>query len=337
MKKIVLRADGNSAIGLGHVYRLLSIANITGKDFDVCFVINNPEPFLLELLKMHVNKVISLNEKHDYSSPSIKDKETEIAFDMNGILTGEEIVVLDGYWFGKQYQQAVKASGCKLVCIDDFATNHFFADVVINHAPGIQPSLYSSEPYTKFCLGLDYAMLRNEFYSTFAPVEKREKVLLISMGGSDEFKLTGKFLPSIINQGGFKAIHILISPLFDEEHLNLINHFASNTSLNIKLHRNLNAKDLVHIMDSCTHAFVSASTVLFEAYSRGLICITGYYTGNQLNIYNGFTSQKLAHGLGDLKALEQIPFHYLNNSTLIPFLQPMKSDKNLKNIFLSLC
>ena len=40
---------------------------------------------------------------------------------------------------------------------------HFVADVVINHAPGLDSSQYQTEDHTQLCLGLSYSYLDPSF------------------------------------------------------------------------------------------------------------------------------------------------------------------------------
>ena len=71
-------------------------------------------------------------------------------------------MVLDNYFFTTDYQRTIKEKGCCLVCVDDMHDKHYVADVVINHGL-TDESLFDVEPYTKLCLGGDWALLRHPF------------------------------------------------------------------------------------------------------------------------------------------------------------------------------
>ncbi|MEO5998765.1 MAG: hypothetical protein ABIN89_18490, partial [Chitinophagaceae bacterium] len=86
------------------------------------------------------------------------------------------------------------------------------------------------------------------------------------------------------------------------------------------------------------HAFVSASTVLIESYSRGLKCFTGYYVNNQKFIYDGFVHEKMAIGLGDFRLLNNTSITYaLSNQGELSLLHTsLLSGHNILESFQSL-
>jgi UDP-2,4-diacetamido-2,4,6-trideoxy-beta-L-altropyranose hydrolase len=339
--KIILRADGNATIGLGHVYRLLALADMLRDDFQIVFAIAKPDEFLKSTIGQYAHEIIELPVTFAYKPPSEKLPGEEMPIDLAPYLTGNEIVVTDGYWFGTEYQKVVKKTGAKLVCVDDFAENYFYADAMINHAPGLIQSQYRSEPYTKFFLGLDYALLRKDFFKPF-PNNRTKQSLIIGLGSSDTYEITGKILNATMHSDFFSEIHVMIATLFSEKSRQQLLDISSNSPNKIFLHQNLNASELVSLMDTCEYAAVSASTMLLECYSRGLICFTGYYTANQLNIYNGFTNQNFAYGWGDFNNFN---VHVINseienhakNQSVSPTRQPLNSVINIQKLFLELC
>ena len=142
MQKIVFRANGSSQIGFGHLYRLIALAEILKDSFYTLFVLFKTDGFIIEEIRNICNEVVVLDGELPYKTSDEIKSSDEITFDLDEILIGCEIVVLDGYYFGENYQKKVKEKGCKLVCIDDLAENNFYADIIINHAPGVNPTIY---------------------------------------------------------------------------------------------------------------------------------------------------------------------------------------------------
>ena len=147
-RKIYFRADANATIGYGHFVRTLALADMLKNDFDCTFFTSCPSAYQIEEMKKVCN-YITLQEKTKFE-------------DFINLLAGDEIVVLDNYFFTTEYQMQIKDKGCKLVCVDDMHDRHFVSDVVLNPAL-LSDSQYDAEPYTILCLGLEYALLRRPF------------------------------------------------------------------------------------------------------------------------------------------------------------------------------
>ena len=338
LRRLVLRGDGNEIIGFGHIFRLLALADILKNEYIITFVIDRASDSLKSIIHSYVHDIIELGNDFPYTLPGEKRVDDEIPFDLDRCLTGKEIVVTDGYWFGTKYQQAIKNTSTSLVCIDDLAGVYFCADAVINHAPGVERKRYEGANYTKFYLGLDYSVLRKVFFDPF-PTQKKDEALFISFGGSDHYNFTIKAVEQLILSASKKKLHILTFDYYSDLTKSKLDEFQALYPDTIHLYRNLNGEELRQLLDQCTHALLSASTILLECYSRGLICLTGFYTENQISIYNGFVKDNMAVGLGDF-------FHY-NFSNIEQIMQnpvkvkkaemPLNSINNIKKIFSAVC
>lgn len=336
-RRVVLRADGNEKMGWGHVYRLISLAQLLNKYFECVFVISSPvDEFVVAEINKACSSCIILYNDASHRLPDTIASGEELSFDLDEVLSGDEIVVTDGYLFGKRYQQIVKAKGCSLVCIDDFGAAEFFADAVINHAPGAETLPYQLQSFTKLCTGLDYALLRETFFTPLK-LKPERKVAFVSLGGSDFWGYTLKMARYLEALSVFREIHILTTSSFKSSLLNDLRVFKTEASSDVVLHSNLNSEDLVVVLDNCTHAFVSSSTVLIESFSRGLKCFCGWYTENQKNLYNGFVANRFALGMGSFERLDQRALNQaLNQEHLIHYRTEPFSRESLIDLFQSL-
>ena len=324
-QKIIFRADGNVKIGFGHIYRMLALIEIV--DSANCQIV-----FITQLLPEAITRYIAdRNINHEIvSSHNLEAPDNQnglgIALDME--LKGDEIVVLDGYHFGLEYQKSIKKLGNKLIYIDDLGGNLFIADVVINHAPDVS---YSNNTITKFYTGLDYAMLRKPFFNPIKEKNQINKVAYICMGGSDYFEYSLVVLEFINLYGGFSSINLVYSSKYPEKLIAKLNTFVSTVPLN--MYSDIDAVELVTLLDNSTHAFVSASTVLLECYARGLYCYAGYYTKNQSMIYNGFRDNNLIRGLGNFSELDFMTFKRELSEIPDKLIEPLNSANNIIKIF----
>lgn len=333
MQRILFRADGNRTIGFGHVYRTLALAGMLNNDFECVFAINRPDGFIKDQISK-VCQVINLDTEYNYPIPDKMTTQNQLPYDLQGVVREDDIVVVDGYHFGAEYQQGLKNTGCKQVWIDDLLRDYPFADAIINHAVGIGANQYHTN--ARLALGLDYAILRKPFFSPLKPKDYTNKVAYISLGGSDYFGFTLKICKGLLATNSFNQVHILCSAQFEEGLLSDLRQLAETYP--ITLHFNLSAEQIVEVMDVCTHAFVSASTVLIESYSRGLKCFAGYYTQNQHLIYNGFIKNQLASAIGDFNTVtEQDIKNLVATDTEIKVLdKPLNSQQNFIKLFRSI-
>lgn len=265
-RKVYLKADASSEIGYGHFIRTLALADMLKDDFDCTFFTSDPN----EYQKGEVSKVCNL---HPLTFTSAQE-------DFLRILNGDEIVVLDNYYYTSEYQKAIKDIGCKLVCIDDVHDKHYYADIVINHAPGSDVRDYSCEEYTKLLLGPSYLLLRRPFFDIIDnDKESDNDCTFICFGGSDENNLTLKACQVVRSIDARKIIAVVGGGfLFYNE----LQKFAQGRNINI--YSSVDAETIAFLMKSSTLAIVPASCTFLEACCSRIPIITGYDVDNQIFI-----------------------------------------------------
>lgn len=285
MKKILLRVDANAQIGWGHFYRCLALAQMLRKDFDICFAMAAPEAATLSALS---EKGFEANvlPAQEYTVPDERGTQ-ELPFDLGDQLDKINIVVLDGYWFGPAYQQELRKHPIKIAIIEDDGKGHYWADLIINHAPGILPQAYHAQPFTQFALGLEYALLRPAFLEQARKARSVDKIetLLICFGGSDFKNLTQSTLEVALEFKAFKKIIVVTGAAYQ-----ITEGFMQLVVLDHRIdHRhNLGESQMLHTMLEADLAIVPASGILYECLAARLLVISGTYTENQLKIYEGF-------------------------------------------------
>ncbi|MCI5059229.1 MAG: UDP-2,4-diacetamido-2,4,6-trideoxy-beta-L-altropyranose hydrolase [Flavobacteriales bacterium] len=289
-QKVYFRADGNADIGWGHVTRTLVIARQLRNDFENIFVTRFLNDYISDQARMACDTVIELEDSADHLSDFIQE------------LQKDDIVVLDNYFYSTDDQRKIKDKGCKLVMVDDMHDKHFVADLVINHSHGISPEDYSKESYTKLLLGLKYALIRPEFHKPIPQKNENNQNTFICFGGSRYAEKTIDFAESILAHT-HGDIHIVIGGSEDIFE-NLKSKFSDERRINI--HFNLNAEQMVSIMDLCYYAIVPSSSMLIETLYRGLKVITGYFVDNQKLIYAAMTKDKHAIGIGYLDEIKDL-------------------------------
>jgi spore coat polysaccharide biosynthesis predicted glycosyltransferase SpsG len=298
-QKIVLRADSSIEIGFGHIFRMMSVAETLGQQYEFLLVTQ----ILPDFVREEVERIGLPYRIIKGISRSLNDRKfgDEIPFDMNGILNGNEIVVTDGYWFGTNYQLEIKRLGCKLVCIDDLAEFFFVADYVINHAPGIDKDVYRISENTKLCLGINYLIIKNIFLCQ--PVPKYGVSgcrVAISMGGTDIYGITEKILHEVLAIDSKFVLEVIYTHSFSEKSVSNLLAIQRQYPERVFLKFNLSSKQVAELFDSCSHAILSSSTIALECITRKVRPLIGCYTDNQKFLYSGLIKESLSIGLGNL-------------------------------------
>lgn len=287
-RTVYFRVDGSKTIGYGHVFRCIALAQMLKAEFKCIFATRIFDSFL--------NNTIS---KAGFAIAELSQDESHF-IEFLEKLSGDEIVVLDNYFFDTSYQEEIKQKGCKLVCIDDIHDKHYVADIVINHAEGISEKSYSIEDNTKLLLGYKYALLRPEFLKA----AKQEKIIfdskknvLISLGGTDPEDLIIKIANTFLKHPDINSIS-LISKIDCSK-------FDNPENKEIKEYWGLSAEELSDLMLQSDIGFLPASTVSVEACACKLPIIGGWFVDNQINIYSAIINKGLAVGIGNINELTE--------------------------------
>lgn len=204
---------------------------------------------------------------------------------LTGMFTGDEIVVLDGYAFQTEYQQRLKSKGSALICIDDLQSYPFVADVVINPAGGVDPSLYVREPDTQILSGPRYAFLKRPFLEAARSRSPRTGMssLLICMGGADPDNHTLTTLKESVGHD-FGKLYVIIGEAY--RHRDELFETAKTFGDKVEILTNLDPAAMAAIMKKCGAAICSASGVAYEYAS----------VGGELYIKQTASNQKLFYG-----------------------------------------
>ena len=288
---LVLRADGGPEIGVGHLARAAAIAEMVGVDHAVAFYTRCRVPALTTMLAAH-GRVVSLDDQRELQQEAV---------DLAGELTGRETVVLDGEQFDADYQATLRSRGCTVVCIDDRAARRFCADLIVNHAGGVCASAYRDIGDARLCLGPRYAMVRAPFLAAARAGGAREPNdnVFVSLGGADP----DNRMPGVL---------AIASGLFPDHHFHLVvgaaNRQASSLDDLVReqrsratVHRNLSAGDMCALMQTCSTAITSASTVAMEYACVGGALYVVHTAADQARMHRGLIEGGMAWDLDRAK------------------------------------
>lgn len=301
---IFFRVDANTTIGLGHVVRCIALAQMLQKEFTITFAAREiPAGTGTDIQQLGFNLFLLENEENFIA-----------------LLKKNDIVVLDHYGLDSAYQKSVKDKGSRLVCIDDLHDKEFFADLIINHAPGIDATDYHSKPYTQFALGLDYVLLRPPFLNSPGLSEAKPDSVFVCFGGADPKNITQLVTAILKDDKRFKSITIVAGTAYqymDELKLSI----ADDPRFN--LFHSITPEVMRDLMAAAELAIVPASGILQEVLAAGRQVISGMYVENQKNFFEKY------------KALDYfISAEYFSKEAIVKavdlfFKSPVKLNKRL--------
>lgn len=258
LPRLLLRADGNPRIGLGHVMRLLALVEILREQFSSVFIIQEPDAAVRELLQTACDEVLEMPPMPAGGEP---------AWLTHHCLRPTDVLVLDGYDFELTYQQAVRPAVARLVCLDDLHTFPSVADLVLNPAGGVTAADYElRQPGARLLGGPSYAPLRTDFRAAAAAPPAEVGAVLLCLGGADPTHQTQR-----------AAARLLLLPTVGQVHAVVGSAYANWESLQqwaddqprLLLHRNLSAAALRDLMQQCGTAVCSPSTISYEYCAAG--------------------------------------------------------------------
>lgn len=295
-RRLIFRADGDATIGLGHLTRLLALADELRGLAPGIFVVREPTAAVAQLLAGEGWPVYLLPSDHSLAA--------EAEWLATEWVLPNDVLLLDGYGFTTTYQQCLRQSGCGLVFIDDLRAGPVVADVLINHSPGITPADYDAPPAAQLLLGPAFSLLRRPFLEAISPPQAAADIssALICFGGADPLRLTARMLEALLTFPQLRQLSMVVGGAFgDIDALQKL--AAQHPDRHISLHQNVAAPVLVTLLRAHAVAVLPASTMLIEALVLGRPAITGYYAKNQQALANYVHTHQQAFSVGNFADL----------------------------------
>lgn len=187
--RIAFRVDGNRDIGIGHISRCMTIANILLLNFGIesLFIVADKKSKEFVLNKGF--ETIELNiEYTDYSKETAKK--------LLAVLYCHNIksIIFDSYSLNNVFLQYFEKF---FKCVISSRQTYFYCDLLINYSTVICRDFYTKtykNENTKLLLGSSYIPLKDEFVNNLYTVNKNVKNILILVGGSNQTQLIKRLL-----------------------------------------------------------------------------------------------------------------------------------------------
>lgn len=288
--RLILRADGNERIGLGHVMRLLALAEIAGEGFACEFVVRPGLPAGTSAELAAIGATLT-------ELPALESADAEAEWLARHFLQPTDTLVLDGYDFGPAYQQTVRAAVGALLYVDDMAAFPQIADVVLNPAGGVDPARYVlHRPGARLLIGPAWAPLRRPFREAAAhttPVPAPVGQVLLCLGGADPANHTQRLAAELLPLPTIHHLYVAVGSAY-RHYEELTAWSNAQNSARLTLHHALPAEAFAALLARCGTAITSASTVSYEYAATGGLLTIVRTADNQQGIYDFLLREGLA-------------------------------------------
>jgi len=246
--KIVFRTNGGKNIGLGHIYRCLSLAKAIKNEnekVEITFISNKESS---ELIQKNNYKFIGSNKFDEDDIRQIKKQKPDI-------------IIFDSYLADDEYLKQLKEIA-KLIIFDDNNDiyNSEIPDRIINGNIHTKKLNYSNKE--KHFLGPNYLVMREEYWYDNDKTEKskqKEKILMITTGGTDFNKIMIKFIQSLKELKMNKKI--IIGPVYEKEYIQKIEKELENDDNYELIYK---PKSLKKYIQSSDYVLTAAGSTIYE-------------------------------------------------------------------------
>ena len=278
--KILIRADAGVEMGTGHVMRCLGLAQAwQDAGGEAAFAMASSTSAIEKRLSAEGLQVLAVPARAGTNEDA--NATAKLALDH-----AAEWIVADGYRFGSEYQERVRTSGRRLLCIDDFGgSESYSADLVLNQNLNPVEDWYRKrEASTGLLLGPRYALLRREFRAWQGwkrePSAGGSKVL-ITMGGSDPENVT-LIAAQALRAAEVEGLEAAIVVGGSNPHFESIAEAVKDFPRKVRIERN--AVNMAELMAWADIAVSAAGSTCWEMCMLGLPAIVVDVAANQVRL-----------------------------------------------------
>lgn len=289
---MLVRVDASTSVGTGHAMRCIALAEAWKEvGGPVTFVMASSEASIARRL---ASDSISLVELATSPGGSM---DAELTMDL---ARKREVdwVVLDGYQFDAEYQNALRRSRSSLLAIDDFArVGKYDVDMLLDQNIGVSSRLYIQvDKKVRLLLGSRYVLLRREFSERrWRKSEHPPRVgrVLLTMGGMDPGNVSLRAIQAIESINEPLDVMVVVgdgNPNYDL--------LRRETRGNPRVRLERGVSNMAEVMTWPDMAVASAGTTALELAYMGIPAILVAVADNQIPLASGLNSAGVAVSLG---------------------------------------
>ena len=299
--RINIFTEGGLKLGLGHIYRTLSLANQLKKYANIKFLTTSGD---IEISK------IRENDFEFFRGENIAEIENQLNSNK------PQIVIIDKLDVEESFCRDIKQSfNPKIVIFGNTSSANKYADVVINAIIGTDyknESFFDKNAETLYLKGPKYLVLRDEFYEhkNLYKFKNDLKRILLIFGGSDQANLTSKVLNKLLSMDYDFKIDVVLGAKFGfYSELNQVIDKHGRKKEKVNIYKDVNT--ISELMLNSDLIITSPGTTMFESFCIGTPTIAFYQNPYQKNVM--FKNFSMAFDFNEIGNFEEFTFDFYNN------------------------
>lgn len=265
----LFRADGNSATGMGHLMRCLTIASaIKGRVIFVCSKEESAGVVIdrgFEAVVLHTN-------------PHCMEEEIPKWEDLSLRLEKPVMILVDSYYVTDTYLTALQKYGT-VALLDDCAEHCYPVHMIINYNVFADLEQYKrlyKDTKTLLYVGGSFVPLRREFQNSTYQIRETARDILITTGGGDIDNIGGEILTRLAERMPDMQLHLVAGRFHPGKEE--LKKFAAHRE-NVYIYEDVTA--MASLMEKCDICVTAGGTTIYELSSIGVPLVGFSYAKNQ--------------------------------------------------------
>lgn len=315
---LLIRADANAEIGVGHIMRCVALAQAwqqTGGR--TVFALAEGANELGDRLRSEGADVAPINAGAGSDADAVSISEMCRNF-------AARWLVIDGYHFARGYHSQMNTGETRVLVMDDGESpKNVGCDVLLNSDPQATPECYADMKHKGIVLlGPQYALLRREFINASevgVDVPKIAERVLVTLGGGDAENVTLKVIEALNEVSGVNLrVTVVVGP--SNPNKDALQSAAERSAHNATIVSDI--RNMPALMNKADLAITAGGGTCYELAFMGVPMFLITTAGNHERAVNAFASGNAAFAVGW--------FHTLSKESLAASLRTMVSDHALR-------
>lgn len=278
-KHIIIYAEGSFQLGLGNIFRSISLANaIYQKDNSIRIsFVTSSEQYIRNIISKQYTVFFSDSQEHAFQDI---------------IRTKPDIVIIDYLGIDSRLVSGLRSNNIKVAIIGNNSVANQNANLVVNAIIGTNfENTDTTDSYgTRYLQGPKYLVLRDEFENKRGQYVFKEKLEIITLlfGGTDQANFSFEILKKLIKEQAPFNIKLILGAGYKNPEI--IHTYVQQNKLEQQVLILQNIDNVSEELLSTDFLITSPGTSLFEAFCLGIPSLAFFQNESQEKVFNTFYS-----------------------------------------------